>query len=428
MNSRPLKLALAVATLATSLYLPAQTQYQVFGLPGLGGTASQASSINNRGWVTGAANLEGDTISKAALWIRGSLISLGALGGPSANSAIAWPVKNDLGLLVGISDTDEDNPLGEAFSCWPFFASGTPTGKICNGFRWSNGAMTPLPPFPGGYDSYATAANNLGEVVGWAENGVHDATCVPTYQILQFRAVIWEPWGEMKELPPLPNTGDTATAATAINDKGEVVGISGICDVAVGRFSARHAVLWEHGVPTNLGSLGGVAWNTPTAINNEGVVVGFSDLPGDSDGTANYQAFIWTRSTGMQTLPLLQGETRSAAYGINDKGQVVGLSGSPTISFHAILWQNGAATDLNSVTQPGAPFLIYANDINDRGEFVGEAFDVSTGTAPAYFATPAQQCDDLSPAENTRQVQHLKLPDKVRLQLYHKWGLDLGAD
>ena len=58
--------------------------------------------------------------------------------------------------------------------------------------------MTPLPPFPGGYDSYATAANNLGEVVGWAENGVHDATCVPAYQILQFRAVIWEPWGEMK--------------------------------------------------------------------------------------------------------------------------------------------------------------------------------------------------------------------------------------
>lgn len=428
MNSRPLKLALAVATLATSLYLPAQTQYQVFVLPGLGGTASQASSINNRDWVTGAANLQGDTISKATLGIRGSLISLGALGGPSANSAVAWPVKNELGLVVGISDTDEDNPLGEAFSCWPFFASGAPTGKICNGFRWRNGAMTPLPAFPGGYDSYATAANNLGEVVGWAENGVHDATCVPAYQILQFRAVIWEPGGEMKELPPLPNTGDTTTAATAINDKGEVVGISGICDVAVGRFSARHAVLWEHGVPIDLGSFGGVAWNTPTAINNEGTVVGFSDLPGDSDGTANYQAFIWTRSTGMQTLPLLPGETRGAAFGINDKGQVVGLSRAPTTSYHATLWQNGGVTDLNSVTQPGAPYLIYANDINDRGEFVGEASDASTGTAPAYFATPVHHRDNLSPAENTRQVQRLKLPDKVRLQLYQKWGLDLGAD
>jgi len=428
MNSRPLQLALAVATLATSLHLPAQTQYQVSTLPGLGGVYSQANSINDRDWVTGAANLEADTISKAALWIRGSVISLGALGGPSANSAVAWPVKNDLGLIVGISDTDQDNPLGEAFSCWPFFAPGAPTGKICNGFRWRNGAMKPLPAFPGGYDSYATAANNFGEVVGWAENGVHDSTCDPSFQILQFRAVIWEPWGKMIELPPLPNTGDTTTAATAINDRGEVVGISGICDVAVGRFSARHAVLWEHGVPVNLGSLGGVAWNTPTAINNEGTVVGFSDLPGDSDGTANYQAFMWTRSTGMLALPLPSGESRSAAYGINDEGQMVGLSGGTNISFHATRWQNGGFTDLNSVTQSGAPFLIYANDINDRGEFAGEALDTSTGTAPAYVATPTDNGDDRSSAESIRQPQHLKLPDKVRLQLYQKWGLDLGEN
>jgi hypothetical protein len=208
-NSRAFHAALAVTTLATCPYLWAQTRYQVSTLPGLGGTASQANSINQRSWVSGAANLEGDTISKAALWIGDSLISLGALGGANANSAVAWPVKNDAGVIVGISDTDQDNPLGEAFSCWPFFASGAPTGKICNGFRWRDGALTPLPAFPGGYDSYATAANNRGEIVGWAENGVHDSTCVPTSQVLQFRAVIWEPWGEMKELPPLPNTGDT---------------------------------------------------------------------------------------------------------------------------------------------------------------------------------------------------------------------------
>ncbi len=430
MKSRVLKATVAVATLATSVYLSAQTRYQVSTLPGLGGTAGQANSINNRDWLVGAANLEGDTISKATLWVRGSVISLGALGGPSANSAVAWPVKNDLGLIVGISDTAEDNPLGEAFSCWPFFASGTPTGRICRGFRWRNGAMTPLQPFSGGYNSYATAANNLGEVVGWAENGVHDSTCVPANQILQFRAVIWEPSGEMKELPPLPNTADTTTAATAINDRGEVVGISGICDVAVGRFSARHAVLWEQGVPVDLGSLGGVAWNTPTAINNEGTIVGFSDLPGDSDGTANYQAFIWTRKTGMQKLALLPGETRSAAFGVNDRGQVVGLSRAPATSYHATLWQNGDVTNLNSVTQAGAPFLIYANDINNRGEFAGEALDVTTGTAPAYVAVrvPMHHRDEVSPEQSNGRGQHLGLPDKVRLQLYQKWGLDLGTD
>jgi len=122
-------------------------------------------------------------------------------------------------------------------------------------------------------------------------------------------------------------------------------------DVATGRCSARHAaVLWKHGVLIDLGSLGGVAWNTPTALNNEGMMVGFSDLPGDSNGAANYQLFIWTRSTGMKKVPLLPGETRRAAFGINDRGQVVGLLQVPGTSYQATLWQNGSVTDLNSLS------------------------------------------------------------------------------
>jgi hypothetical protein len=47
--------------------------------------------------------------------------------------------------------------------------------------------MTALPAFPGGYNSYATAANNRGQVVGWAENGVHDPACDPSFQVLRER-------------------------------------------------------------------------------------------------------------------------------------------------------------------------------------------------------------------------------------------------
>jgi len=155
---------------------------------------------------------------------------LGTLGG--ANSAVAWPVKSNNGVIVGISETADADPLGEDFSCWPFFAAGVPTGKICKGFRWQNGQMTALPPFPGGYSSYATGINNQGKVVGWAENGIHDPTCDPSFQILQFRAAMWELNGTMHELPPLP--GDSTSAATAINDLGQVVGISGDCGIAVG--------------------------------------------------------------------------------------------------------------------------------------------------------------------------------------------------
>src|SRR5438874_3903241 len=279
---------LVLATLMIATGLAAQT-YDVTRLEGLGGDAA-ANSINDRGWIAGAANKAGNGISHAALWANGGEpIDLGALGGPDSNSAVAWPVKSNTGLVVGISDTADDNPLGEAFSCWPFFAPFTPNGKICKGFRWEKGVMTPLPPFAGGYNSYATAANNRGQIVGWAENGVHDPSCDPAFQILQFRAVIWSRNGEMQELPPL--AGDSTSAATAINDLGQVVGISGACGIAVGDVSAAHAVIWEHGVAVRIGDLGGHTWNTPTAINNDDVVVGFS-LPADQEGTRFYRAFM----------------------------------------------------------------------------------------------------------------------------------------
>jgi uncharacterized membrane protein len=154
------------------------------------------------------------------------------------------------------------------------------------GKRSNDGAA----PFPGGYNSYATAANNRGQVVGWAENGTVDPTCDTDFQILQFRAVIWGPHGEMQELPPLP--GDSTSAATAINDQGQVVGsrahvhrrwrcqCPALC--TLGRWRPH-----QHRRP------GRTTWNTPTAINNHGTVVGFS-LPQPRKGRGNYEAFIWT--------------------------------------------------------------------------------------------------------------------------------------
>jgi probable HAF family extracellular repeat protein len=385
MRSRFLTTLLATVLLAgCPALLPAQTHhYKILTLPTLGGTAGAANSINNRGWATGGANFAGDSVGHAALWVNSEqTIDLGALGGPTANSVVAWPVKNDRGIVVGISDTADDNPLGEAFSCWPFFTPGSPTGKICKGFRWKDNVMSPLPAFPGGYNSYATAANNRGQIVGWAENGVHDPSCDPAFQILQFRAAIWQPDGSMEELPPLP--GDTTSAATAINDLGQVVGISGACGIAVGDISAAHAVLWQHGIAIDLGTLGGHSWNTPTAINNHGTIVGFS-LRAGQDGTRNFQAFIWTEKEGMRPLPMPESDLRSEALGINDKDQIVGLSRAPS-GLRAVLWLNRKFFDLNDLATSGSPYLLYANDINDAGEIVGEAFDPATGNAPAFVA------------------------------------------
>ena len=139
--------------------------------------------------------------------------------------------------------------------------------------------MTELPAL-GGNNSIGAGDNSRGQIVGRAENNVQDPTCAPpspvATQFLQFEATLWErerrgAW-QVHELPPYP--GDSDGAATAINDFGRAVGISGQCDVAIGAYTAIHALLWEDGKPIDLGNLGGHGWNTPAAINNRGVIAG----------------------------------------------------------------------------------------------------------------------------------------------------------
>ena len=363
------------------------TKYQVTNLASLGGTISRGNSINNRSWVAGYSNLSGNESRHASLWRNESLLDLGTLGGP--NSSVAWPVKNNIGLIAGIAQTDTPDPLGENWSCAAFFPGATATGPTCLGFVWQAGVMSALPTL-GGNNGFATGANNHGQVVGWAENTVHDPTCVPP-QVLQFRAVIWASEGnQIRELPPLP--GDTSGAATAINDKGQVVGISGICDQAVGRFTAAHAVLWENGGVTDIGNLGGDAWNTPMAINQQGDIVGFAGQPGDDPDNPQLHAFLWTRQDRIQDLGALPGDVYSEAHGINERRQVVGISCDAAGSCRAFLWQNGVMTDLNTLVAPGyTDVLTTAQDINDLGEITGRAFDPDTGERPAFLATPIRR-------------------------------------
>jgi probable HAF family extracellular repeat protein len=409
---------LALAAMAAPPRVAAQG-YTVLTLGDLGGTASGGISIDERSWVGGLSNLPGDQVAHATLWRGEKPFDLGTLGGP--NSAIAWPVKNDHGLLVGISELADPDPNGARFSCAGFF--GTPlTGRSCRGFRWENGLMTALPPFAGGVNSFGAGANDLGDAVGWAENGVHDATCVAPRQVLQFRAAVWRADGTMTELPPLG--GDPTSAATATNDKRQVVGISGLCDRAVGRFSAQHMVLWENGAPSEIPNLGGSAWNTPTAINADGVVVGFSDLPGDTGGAANFHAFLWTKEGGLVDLGTLPGDAVSIAYGVNRKGQVVGQSIGAGGS-RAFLWENGVMVDLNDRTAPGAPYLVYANDIDDRGAITGGACTACAGESLAFKALP-NSSSVVNAAASTRAARKGAMTRALRTDLRRRFGIELS--
>ena len=368
-------------------------QYRVSNLDSLGGTSSGGNSINDRCWVAGYSKLTGDQTRHAALWPHRqhhSILDLGTLGGP--NSSVTWNVKNTEGIIVGISQTADPEPLGEAWSSAAFYSGPYAVGFINLGFVLEDRQMRALPNFPGGDNGFATGANNLRQVVGWAENDVHDPTCVSP-QVLQFRPAMWTlgPPDEIHDLPLI--SGDTSGAATAINDNGQIVGISGICDQAVGRYTAAHAVLWKNGGMTDLGNLGALYWNTPTAINQQGDIVGFAGAPDDPDGNF-LQAFIWTVENGIQPLGFLSGDVHSEAYGINERRQGVGLSCDADGNCRDFIWENGVMQDLNDLKQPGfSASLETAKDINDKGEITGRAIDPNTGVRTAYLAVPRHHQD-----------------------------------
>jgi probable HAF family extracellular repeat protein len=355
-------------------------------LPSLGGTSSLGASINNDGWVAGRSNLSGNQNRHATLWRGGVVRDLETLGGP--NSAVLWPVKNTLGVLSGITQTSEPDPRSERWSCGAFFPAATRIGYRCVGFRWQNGVMTALPTLPGGFHGFATGTNNLMRTVGWTENGVVDTGCVAP-QVFQFHAVIWGPDGQIeRELLPA-HEDDTSTAATAINDHGQVVGISGICDQAVGRFSAIRMVLWENDATTVIPAFGGVAWNTPMAINQHGDVVGFANASVADEGNFNPRAFLWHKRRGTLPLAALPGHVTSQATGVNESRHVVGQSCSPTGDCRAVLWTGGRVKDLNEMIDDDGVLLTTANDIDDHGRITGQGVDVATGEFVAFLATPS---------------------------------------
>jgi probable HAF family extracellular repeat protein len=368
----------------------AKRVYAVSTLDSLGGTYALGSSINNADWVAGLSTVaSGDT--HAGLWRFGSVADLGTFGGPGTNSAVLWPVKNEQGVISGIAETDDFNPLGEIWSCGYFFTLSTHT---CSGFVWQNGQKRALPTL-GGYNSFATGTNNHGQTVGWAETSTPDPTCTET-QVLGFLAVIWGPGeDDIQPLPPLP--GDHATAATAINDKGQVVGISGDCDRAFGRFTAKHNVLWEKGVPVNIGDLGGVAWNTPMAINRKGEVVGFSNTSAAAGAAFQAHAFLSTKPGKIEDLGTLGDDPYSQALGINENRQVVGVSYSASFRCRAFLWEHGVMIDLQEQASGYSNRLCSANDINDLGQITGEAV-TATGAHVPFLANP------VGPSSNNRLV------------------------
>lgn len=389
-NSRR-ALAIAIACAFASISAQAASTYIVSDLPAFSGTRNQGNSVNDRGWVAGYTTRPGDLHRHATTWAGGVPNDLQTLGGPNSN--VAWPVKNNAGLVAGISQTSTPETLGENWSCSAFFQV-NPTGFTCRGFAWQGGHMRALPTL-GGPNGFAAGANNRGEITGWAETSVFDPSCEgagagKSGQVLQFLPVVYGP-GEnaIRALPLLP--GDSSGAATAINDRGQAVGISGTCDQAVGRYTAAHAVLWDNGAVTDIGAgvLTAPFWNTPSAINEHGDVVGFAGDPSDPTAGVTH-AFLWTREGGMRLLNPVA-DDNSTATGINAQRQVVGYYVASDGTLHGFVWdQENGLRDLNGLKQTGyGEVITLANDINDAGVITGRtATNPATGVRSAIVMVP----------------------------------------
>ena len=408
-----------------------QTHYLVKdlgSLGGVGGAGASAEAISNNGWVVGVSNLAGDTTVHSFLWRDDEMIDLGTLGGLNSDER-GLPISDNRGLIAGSAQTSAVDPLGEnwgatAFSC---NNSGPCDGyqNIVLGFVWQNGVMTALPTL-GGNNALAFGINDHGQVVGEAENSVHNPECVPP-QVLDFEAVIWAQEGESGEinihqLPPL--IGDTDGLAGEINERGQVIGMSGPCSQSV-----THAVLWDHDTVTDMGNLGGNCCNSPVDINSHGQVVGYSSTTGNT--TAH--AFLWQKGSTMADLGTLSGDFFSFAFGINDQGVIVGGSCSQIFNdCRAVLWRNGVMTDLNTLISPGSMplYLVFGNDINSRGELATYAFNPGNGEFRAALAIPCdekhsgdQACRDDSQATSRASGRpRVVLPEKVREQIRKRVG------
>lgn len=200
--------------------------------------------------------------------------------------------------------------------------------------------LTNLGTLPGGNGSQAYAVNDNGQVVGMSDVGVQN---VPNGYDHAFRYAS----ATMSDLETL---GGSFSQAQGVNNSGVIVGYS---TTSAG---STDAFVYSGGTMTDLGV------GAANAVNSAGQIVGYV---GPSNQT---QAFLYNNGS-TTVLPSLPGGMDSGAYAINATGEIVGYSAiAGNSNYHAVLYVNGTPNDLGTLPGDANSF---AYGINDSGEVVG---------------------------------------------------------
>lgn len=300
---------------------------------------SLASAINDRGQIVGWSWRSEDEqwagSGHAFLWENGKMRDLGAL--PGLPDSRARDI-NDQGQIVGESFTFGKDELDNF------------DRRKGRAVVWEGGRIRTL----AGARAQARAINDRGEVVGWAAVGNSGE-----------RAVLWQK-GKVRRLgiEPVSTLGvDPVSVALDVNERTQVVVISGEWNYAEYALMEVRGFVWQKGTVRDLGKLG---WSYANAINDKGQVV----------GGRNGHATIWTKGVPRR----LPGRGRSEADDVNDRGQIVGVVGG-----RPALWENGKLRLLPGL--PGGRGEGEALSINERGQIVGWATTKSIDYSHAVLWT-----------------------------------------
>lgn len=223
-----------------------------------------------------------------------------------------------------------------------------------NGFFYSGGVMTAI---TGWGFTTARGLNNDGVVVGMAEFEDAENGFVR-------HAISWQD-GVTTDLGTVYGF---QSRAYGVNNLGHVVGGSDIGGAPNYPFTP---FLYRDGVMTEIAQFPG-PWSEATAINDHDQVVGFGNLFPNGPELYPRTAFLWDDGV-LTDIGALSGGATSFAYGINNPGQVVGWFGdfgNP----HAFLFEGGSFLDVNDLIDPASGWVVSeANAINDLGQIAGTA-------------------------------------------------------